>query len=68
MTPVDSSNIAAIGYEPATETMCVQFKNGAAYIYLDVKPEVYQEFLDSESKGKFLAQTIKGKYESEKIQ
>jgi hypothetical protein len=38
---VTSSNVKAIGYEPATQTLTVQFahSNGAAYSYYGVPPE-----------------------------
>ena len=60
---VESSNIAAIGYNEDTKELYVRFSSGAVYIYQDVQEEVYQEFLDASSKGKYLNEHIKGVYQ-----
>lgn len=39
--------------------MLVKFKSGKIYKYKNVPDELYQEFLKSESKGKFLGAKIK---------
>ena len=58
-TPVKSSMIASLGYDPATQTLEVEFtKNHAVYQYSDVTPELFKEFMDSPSKGSFLRQRI----------
>ena len=62
MESVESSHIDAIGYDDLKEELVVKFKNGQEYTYSDVKPFVYNDFLNSESKGKFFAQNIKGVY------
>ena len=64
---VESSNVATIGYDEETNELHVQFKSGAEYIYSDVPQDVVQEFLDADSKGKFLNERIKGIYSFEKI-
>jgi hypothetical protein len=62
-TPVaNSSNIASVGYDAATQTMEVEFTNGNVYQYFDVPEVVYQELLRAESAGKFLNAQIKGVY------
>lgn len=61
MIEVESSNIDAIGFE--NNILIVRFMSGSVYSYSNVEPEVYESFLNSESKGKFLHQHIKGKYE-----
>jgi hypothetical protein len=60
--PVDSSNVAAIGYDPATATLEVEFKDGSVYEYFDVSEIIYESFLASDSKGRFLHQQIRDKY------
>jgi len=37
--PITSSNIATVGYDPATRTMEVTFKSGSTYAYENVSPE-----------------------------
>ena len=63
MVPVLSSNVAAIGYDAGSSTLLVRFHDGArVYSYRGVPTAVYRAFLDSPSKGRFLAQFIKGHY------
>lgn len=40
LVPVVSSNLAAVGYDPAERTLYVAFKSGALYAYDDVPPTV----------------------------
>lgn len=61
MTPVESSQLAAIGYHPATKTLAVSFARGggAVYHYPDVEPEVHAAFIAAESVGKYFGAHIK---------
>jgi hypothetical protein len=57
-----SSNIIGYGYDTTTSTLAIKFKagpGGKTYHYAGVPPILYAEFLAAESKGKFLAQSIK---------
>ena len=65
-TPVKSSNIAAIGHDPSTKTMAVQFKGSGIYHFRDVPAELFDKMLNSESVGKFFHSNIRGKFDSEK--
>jgi hypothetical protein len=58
---VVSSDVKSIGWQ---ESLFVEFNSGAVYEYFDVPETVYQEFLATPSKGKFVHQRIKGKFES----
>lgn len=54
LQPVESSKIKAIGYDPESKTLAVQFNYGAAvYHYPDVAPETHAAFVGNESVGKF---------------
>lgn len=61
MTPVESNQIAAIGYDDATSTLAVTFTRGtgAIYHYPNVSRETYDAFMEAESKGNFFGQHIK---------
>jgi len=64
LTPVTSNQVKAIGYNPATKTLAVTFKNrtGAPapiYHYPDVLPELHAQFLAAESMGRFHGEHIK---------
>ena len=62
---VDSSNVEAIGYDPDTRELHVHFIKSGSYVYLDVEEWVFGEFLQAESKGQYLNQSIKGVYNYE---
>ena len=55
MCAVESSNVAAIGYDSDVRTLAVRFKSGALYIWPNVTPEQHQEFSAAPSKGAWLS-------------
>jgi hypothetical protein len=62
-----SSVVAAIKYDAHASTLRVTYVSGMVYDYKNVPEEVYQAMKISFSKGVFLNQYVKGKYEFEKI-
>jgi len=64
---VDSSTVLSIGYEPTTSTLEVEFKNGGLYQYYNVPEPIYQQFMASDSKGKFLHAYIKPTYPCSRV-
>lgn len=62
MVPVQSSNVKAIGYDPATLAMHVQFRSGATYHHNGVLPRDHKAFMDASSKGSHYAGNFKGKH------
>lgn len=58
----ESSNIARFRYDEANQVLTVEFKNGGAYNYFDVPETVFEQMKAAPSKGRFLAQSIKGVY------
>lgn len=65
--PVSSSNIAAIGYDPATEVLEVEFLNNSVYQYFNVPSVVYEALMSAPSHGVYLNANIKGQYQYERI-
>jgi len=61
-TPVGSSNIASIGYDPDSQTLEVEFVKGGIYQYFQVPSTVYEEFMAASSKGSFHSNSIKNRY------
>ncbi len=59
---VSSSNVRAIGYDSATQTLEVEFVNGSVYQYYSVPENMYEAFLKASSKGQFLHQYIRNAY------
>ena len=66
-TPVESSNLKSVGYDPDAETLEVEFYHGGIYEYYGVPPHVHQELMSASSLGKYLDSEIKGKYGYKKI-
>ena len=62
MKPVKSSNLTHVGYDAATREMAVTFGSGKTYHYADVPEDVMAQFMEADSKGKFFARNIKGKF------
>lgn len=60
--PVSSSTILSIGYESASQTLEVEFKNGGTYQYYNVPETVYQQFMESSSKGQFHHTNIRNSF------
>jgi hypothetical protein len=60
--PVNSTSIAAIGYDEQSQTLEVEFRHGGIYQYFDVPARVYQELLAASSIGRYVAEQIKGVY------
>ena len=60
MIEVESSNIVAIGWR--ARVCQVDFHSGSRYQYFDVPERVYQNFLDSYSKGRYLNEVFKGEH------
>lgn len=66
MKPVKSSNILAVGYDPAARELHVQFKSGR-YAFADVPPEAAQKLETANSVGGHFHTEIKGRFEARKI-
>lgn len=67
MIPVDSSNIAAIGYDPLEHILRVDFLSDTTYHYHDVPSQVFNEFQLAYSKGRFLNSDIKGLFDYQRV-
>ncbi|MBI1287147.1 MAG: KTSC domain-containing protein [Flavobacteriales bacterium] len=64
---VSSSNIEAVGYDEATETLRVWFLNGSVYDYSGVNSLEFEGLRDAPSVGSYLHQNIKGQYPYVKV-
>ena len=61
--PVSSTAIRKLKYNPKTEKLSVQYTSGnKEYDFPKVPKEVIEEFLDSPSKGKYMAHIIRPNY------
>ena len=67
MNSVQSSNLAKIGYDSATEILWVEFLDGATYQYKNIPQVVYEGLMSASSHGSYLNREIKDSYPCEKI-
>jgi hypothetical protein len=67
MQPVNSSSIAAIGYDSDTRELTVRFRDSRrSYTYLAVEPEIFAALQQASSKGGFVNSRIKDHYRYER--
>lgn len=60
--PVTSSNIKAVGYDPSTNVLEVEFSSGTIYQYADVPAQVYKDLMEAESVGRYFAANVRNVY------
>jgi len=65
LTPVQSSNIAAIGYKD--EVLTVRFNNGATYTYDGVNETLGKEIFEAESVGKYFNSFIRSSFKGVRV-
>lgn len=63
MIRVSSSAISAVGYDPATMRMKIQFVDGHTYDYCGVPESVFDELLRASSKGMYFNDHIRDRYQ-----
>src|SRR5688572_3679593 len=67
--PVDSTNLASVGYDPETQVLEIEFQSGGVYQYYDVPVELYEELMSASSHGSYFVHFIRdAEYRSERIQ
>jgi KTSC domain len=66
-TPVNSSNIVAIGYDADSQTLEVEYTSGAVYQYSSVPAGEHEGFMNADSKGKYYHANIKNRYQFVKL-
>jgi len=63
MPEKESSVIADIDYDDETAELDITFTSGKKYRYFGVPADVYSDFLDAPSRGKFFNAQIKDVYD-----
>ncbi len=59
MTPVESSNIAAVGYNEEDKELHIEFNSGKTYAYQDVPEDIAKGLVEAESVGKYFHANIR---------
>ena len=57
--PVESKVLKTVGYDPASQTLELEFHSGRVYRYADVSPEKHAALMAAESIGKHYGLHIK---------
>ena len=58
-TPVQSSNLASVGYDSDNMVLEIEFLKGGIYQYSNVAEQIYNDLINASSKGKYFDQNIK---------
>jgi predicted nucleic acid-binding protein len=66
-SPVASSNITSIGYNPTLKILEIEYRHGAIYRYFDVSREDYENLRSASSHGSYFSNNIRNEYEFEKL-
>lgn len=67
ITKLDSSIIESFVYDTNKQEMLIEFNGGSQYLYKNVNEIVVTEFMDAESKGRYINE-IKKNYEFDKVE
>jgi hypothetical protein len=62
LRPVNSSSLAAVGYDAESQVLAVKFRHGGIYEYFDVPKRAYKELMTASSLGEYFARNIRGSY------
>ena len=68
MTPVTSSLLKAVAYDPEKEELHVELRKGGKYIYREVTLPVYKALLQADSPGHYFLTHIRGQYGFKKVE
>ena len=62
MIPVHSSAMRAVGYDPDTRQMKIEFEQGNIYDFCEVPLSVYEQLMNASSKGIYYNEQIRDRY------
>jgi hypothetical protein len=66
-TPVNSSNIKSVGYDPIRKVLEVEFKTGSVHQYEDVPHDLPEKMVKADSVGRFFNQHVKNRFKSSRL-
>ena len=66
-SPVQSSNLKSVGYDPKTKTLEVEFHTGAVHQFQDVPPGVHKKMMTAKSKGGYFQVNVRNFYKSKQV-
>lgn len=63
----ESSHVSGIRYDPDTQDLYVQFRDGETYRYKDVPQNVWIELQEHGSKGRYVNIVLRRRYRYERV-
>jgi hypothetical protein len=67
-TPVNSSNLASVGYDPASQILEIEFNTGTVYQYFDGPQSEHIALMGADSHGSYFYHNIRNDYRYKRIQ
>lgn len=64
--PVSSSSLVSVGYDPSSEILEIEFKNGLIYRYFNVPLFEHERLMAAESHGIYFNANVKDTYPFER--
>jgi hypothetical protein len=61
-TAVESTTLAAVGYDEAQNLLELEFRSGAIYQYFEVPVDVHEQLLGAASGGSYFNRIIRGRF------
>lgn len=66
-TPVRSSNISSVGFDPDSLILQIEFNNGSIYDYFRVPTQHFEGLLSASSAGRYFHLHVKGRYRFKRV-
>ncbi|MGA7807149.1 KTSC domain-containing protein [Bradyrhizobium sp.] len=67
MTPVKSSAIEAVGYDPDRRAMVIRFTGGDSYLHSGVSPDQHAKLLGADSIGTHYGKHFRNQFSATKL-
>ncbi|HEU4914055.1 MAG TPA: non-canonical purine NTP pyrophosphatase [Candidatus Saccharimonadales bacterium] len=67
-TPVESSDVVSIGYDPVERILEIEFREGRIYRYMEVPQDIYDHFVKADSYGGYFNSYINGYFRYRKVE
>jgi hypothetical protein len=65
--PLNSSSVAAAGYDPITRTLELEYVSGRVYKYFDVPESTFRALLVAPPVGRYVNAAIRGTFRHEEV-
>ncbi len=65
--PLESKLLTAVTYAAEDHVLYLRFRSGDVYRYFDFPPELYRDFLNAESKGRFFLSKIRNQFRYDRL-